>query len=343
MRVRAEIGLAIGALLCVQVATSFGAIALLNRMSPAIAQILSENLYSLEAVDEMLAALISAERDPERAEERFVAALARARSNVTEPEEPKALEQIESHFRAALGGDREARDATVLSLESLAHVNHATTRRADAAARRLGGAGAWAVAFLGAFGSVLSAVVIARLTRKVLRPIAEIRETVAAFRDGDPHRRTSRGAMSPEFQEVAQALDDLLDGRGEGGAPLLLSAGAEPPERALGALERRALIRLLADLPHPTLLLDESGRIRAASPRALVLLDDDEAGRALLERIRRGPPAAGQVPSQGEGPGEGELTLSWTPLEGGALCGLQTPPASASPGDEEPRAPAEPS
>ena len=204
------------------------------------------------------------------------------------------------------------------------------------------------MAFLGAFGSVLSAIAIARLTRKVLRPIAEIRETVAAFRDGDPHRRTSRGAMSPEFQEVAEALDDLLDGRGPEGAALR-SAASDAPERVLELLEQRALVRLLADLPHPTLLLDESGRIRAASPRALVLLDDDEAGRALLERIRRGPPASDQGEGQGEARDEDEardeaqrehqLALAWTPLEGGALCSLQAPPAAEAQPGQAPSAP----
>ena len=53
MHLRTEIGLSIAALLVVQLSTSFAAVGLLSRMSPAVERIVEENLHSEEAALDM--------------------------------------------------------------------------------------------------------------------------------------------------------------------------------------------------------------------------------------------------------------------------------------------------
>ncbi len=314
MRVRAELGLAIGALLAVQVLTSFGAIALLSRMSPAIAQIVEENLYSIDAVEEMLAALALAQVDAAEAGRSFAGALERARSNITEDEEGPALEMIERHYEAALSGDAEARGRTVAGLRELARINYASTWHADQRAQRLGTAGAWAAVLLGAMGFVLSGVAIGRLVRRVVRPLADLRDTVSAFRGGDPHRRCRRPDAPVEFQEVAETLDDLLDAHHA--RERRDEAGDRGDAGALDALERRALLLLLGERGRPTLLVDAGGRVRAANPEGLSRLDGSEEGALLRARL--------EARARGESPEDDDLLC--TPLEGGTLCTVARDP-----------------
>lgn len=314
MRVRVELRVAVGALLALQVLTAFGSIALLQRMSPAIARILAENLYSIEACEEMLAAFAQSELDPEAAQRRFAKALARARSNVTEPEEIPLLDQLERSSVRAVRGDPAARERALELVRDLARVNHETTRRADEAARQLGSAGAWAAALLGALSFVFGVLALKRFARRILTPLGELVETAQAFRRDDPHRRTREVHMPAEFEVVARALNELLD-RAKSGEP-----GEQDPGHAL---EQQALLALLAERPRPTVLLDERGRVRVASTSALGILGGDEGGSAELyasfERVAQG---------------EEVSALEVRPLEGGFLCTLparEDPPPSEGP------------
>jgi len=322
VRVRTEIGLAIGALLCVQVATSFGSIALLSRMSPAIARIMEENLYSLEAVEGMVVALSLAELDREGATREFEAALGRARSNVTEPEEPQILTAVVQRYRAALAGDPEARRATVKQLRELARINHASTRRADAAAQRMGMAGAWAAGLLGVVGFIFSGLAISRLTRNVLRPLTDIGETVAAFRDGDLHRRSRRTNVPVEFRDVATALDDLLDVRQAQAARDEVAAAEGRPVLDPREVERRALLHLLSRQETPTLVIAAGGRVLAAGADALALLDHSERSARLMDLVKQGSHDGGAARD----------VLAWTDLGGsGFLCAVTDPGAITEP------------
>ncbi|HBP22235.1 MAG TPA: hypothetical protein DEA08_31190 [Planctomycetes bacterium] len=307
MRVAVEIRVAVGALLTLQVLTSFGAIGLLERMGPAIARILAENLYSLEATEELLAALGEAKVAPDRARDRFAGALERARANVTEPEESPILKRIEAEAPAALSGDERARQETVALVRELSRVNHASTHQADSAARELGHAGAWAAALLGAASFAFSVLVLRRLRRRVVGPLNELSDTAQAYRRGDLHRRTRRVDMSPAFTQVAEVLDELLD---ETMCPATREAA---PGEQPGRLEQGALLALLALDGRERVLLDEAGRVRAASAGALGRLDGSAAGEGLSEALR-------QVAR-----GEEVEGFRVQRLEGGAICEL--PPA----------------
>ena len=198
-------------ILGVQLATAFGAIALLSRMGPAIARVAEANVDSLSSAAEMMAALAAPPDDIERAREAFLAAHARAGRNVTEAEERPLLEAIADDVDEALGGDPEARRRVLAAIQELAEVNHRALRRMDDEAQRLARAGAWAAVMLALIAFLLVRLTARRVDRVFVMPILEIAAVVDAARQGDVFRRCSVRGGSPEIQSLAEGVNQLLD------------------------------------------------------------------------------------------------------------------------------------
>lgn len=213
MRVRSEILVGVGALLAVQVATTLAAIGLLARMSPAVERILEENVATLTAVEDMLAALAVEDGATVATRSPFAEALARARANVTEPEEVPLLAEIDGLAPAAVAGDPVAVREVVARLEELSDVNRRSMARMDARARQLGMAGAWAAVGLGTIGFVMSVGVSRRLARRIEEPLAEVDAALAAAGHGDIHRRCIVREGPSELVRIAREVNELLDGR----------------------------------------------------------------------------------------------------------------------------------
>jgi len=209
MRFRREFVWGIVILLGLQVITSFSAIGLLSRMSPAIADILDENEYTVEAAEEMLAAIALAGEPG--AGSRFRLALDRARDNVTEAAEPTILESIAATSPAALDGDPSAVRTTIGSIEELVRVNREAMRRADVRARQLGSAGAWAAVLLAIVTIAVGVLVVRRITTNVLDPVSDLVDTLEARRQGDPFRRCQTAGALPEMAQVLGSVNRLLD------------------------------------------------------------------------------------------------------------------------------------
>ncbi|MEW6710081.1 MAG: hypothetical protein AB1403_09695, partial [Candidatus Riflebacteria bacterium] len=88
---------------------AFGAIWVLNRMSPAIKDIISNNERSLHACEEMLSTMVFAQcRSDVDQLANFKSAFDRAKNNITEKEEPEILEIIKNHHDQAFAGTKEA-------------------------------------------------------------------------------------------------------------------------------------------------------------------------------------------------------------------------------------------
>ncbi len=260
MRLRGEASLGIGTVLAVQIVFSVLAIALLSRMGPAIERILEENVYSGEAVEEMLAVLAAPSEDSREA---FDGALLRAQQNVTEEAERPVLAVIAARREAALAGDRLARTELVDALRELGQVNRDSMGRADAQAQRLGLAGAWAAALLGALALALGVVVYRRLMLRLELPIAELHRTCVDARKGNLQARCPALQGPHEVVEIGRSLNWLLDQQ-------LLSS----PRHARDATRRQAdLQRLLVWLvdrqPRPLAVLDATGETVVASQALL--------------------------------------------------------------------------
>lgn len=220
MKLEREATLGVWALILLVVLVAGSAIILLQRMSPAIGQILEENVASEEAVEEMLATLAEASSSgtgassdtAERQRARFDDALDRARDNVTEPEEPALLEAIHLHENAAFAGDAAARATVVQNLRQLGAVNRASMHRSDVAARRLGLGGAWACTLLGVVGFGFGALILRRLRRRIELPIEDLRDTLQRVRRDDFQARCRTLLQAPaELAQIASHTNWLLD------------------------------------------------------------------------------------------------------------------------------------
>jgi len=270
--------LGFGVLVGIQILTSTVAIALLNRMSPAIEQILEENVASVEAVEGMLAVIAESPSPSAEERRRFRVLLEAASANVTEPGEQDALEELRAAADGALAGDAESRRRAATALRELGAINRAAMQRADDDAKRLGTAGAWAAALLGLFGLGASLLVLARTRQRLLAPVSELVDVVEAHEAGHTHRRcTIERSGSRDLARVMEHVNRLLDRRGRTGAP---------PEG--DPIDRLALLALLDERSEPWVLVGPEGELLAANREAEAALAGDR-GRALREAIARVP------------------------------------------------------
>lgn len=210
MHLRKQSRAVFGIILALQLATSFGAIALLTRMGPAIAVVAEENVESLAAVEGMAAALALAPGEDARAA--FLAQYERADRNITETAEEPLLQSIKSDADRALSGDPLIRARIVANLHQLAEVNRSALRESDEEAQRLAQAGAWAAVILALTSFVLVRLVSIRVDRRFVMPILEIASALESVRQGDRFRRCSASSDSPEIQSIAENVNDILDG-----------------------------------------------------------------------------------------------------------------------------------
>lgn len=294
MELRRDLLVMIGLLVVLNLILAFGSIGLLGRMSPAIEEILQENVYSMEAAEEMILVLVLASEEgvsePDR--ERFEAALHRANNNITEGEERLLLADVERNKQAALAGDRGAVEHSVAQLRQLIVINREAMRTADDQARRLGIAGAWAAAFIALISFIVSIGVIRRVQRRVVSPLLELYRALNTVRKGDLHRRVHAGDAPMELKRVAQAVNELLDARVEQHDDEICKR--DPITR----VERQALVSLLQQISEPTVVVNEEGGILVANNAALERLAQSD-GETLRNALEQGAANSG---------------LKWTPL-----------------------------
>lgn len=259
MRLRVDTAFGMGALLAVQLVTSFAAVGLLARTSPAIERILVED-RSIAAVERALAVLAS---DGDRAT--FDAAVAEARRLANDPAEQPLFERISANEGPALAGDARARTELAATLTELAAVHRASKEEFDEQARFVGRAGAWATALLGGFGFLLSVVVYRRLRARVEEPILGIDATLRALRSGEMRRRASTREGSVEARRIAENVNWLVDRLEQERHPV--------PEE--DRTDRALLVAVLDREEGAVIALDLQGRPIAVNKRALALWDEE--------------------------------------------------------------------
>lgn len=227
MELRRELTLATGTLVVVNLVLAFGSIGLFVRMGPAIERIIEENVVSIVAAETVLAELADAGglAVSPVGREAIRRAIEQAKVNVTEAAEQPTLDVLERDVNAALEGDPVARKQVVSSLREIIHINRRAMEVADEDARRLGSAGAWAAVWVGFVSFLLSLLVLYRLNRRLVRPLLELHEVLEGSRQGERLRRCRPTDAPRELEQVAQAVNRLLDER--------LRRGAGPPAGAV--------------------------------------------------------------------------------------------------------------
>lgn len=288
MDLRREIVTMIGVLVLLNVLLAFGAVGLFARMGPAIDEILRANVYSMAAAEDALVVLAEVDGDPVAAEGRATIeeALARLHSNVTEADEAPALAALQAALPEALAAPGPARAAVVRELDHLMTINREAMTRADADARRLGRAGAWASALLGALAFAVSLLVLQRARARLIAPIVELDEVVAEIRGGQVLRRGRLREAPAELVRVVSGVNELLDERAE---------RQRLAPRDLAPALASALQGLLDEREAPTFVVDREGAILRMNRGGMALLGDDE-GEALRRGLREAA-RGGDVPA----------------------------------------------
>lgn len=278
MELRRDFLLGLGTLVVLNLLFAFGSIALFGRMAPAIERILEQNVYSIEAVEDMAMVLADSRGQPVSApeRERFRHALQRARDNVTEEAERPTLAEIARLAPPALDGDDGAARSLVPALRKLSATNRAAMAAADRAASRLGAAGAWAAVFIALFSFALSLLVLRRLERRIVEPVLDLarvlEEAVAT-----PQRRCRESSAPVELKRALLAANRLLDER-------LVGATAGASRKS--SEDRALVLALLEREQGPALIGECSGSILAANAAALDrLAEQGEEVRAELPRL----------------------------------------------------------
>ena len=181
-------------------------------MGPAIDRIVSENVRTMDASQEMLALL--AQPDLPGRVESFAAALASVDAEA-EPLGP-LVQRIEARYPLALAPEAgsSARTELLELVRELFRVNRAAMEAADGEAMRLGSAGAWSVVVLGLLILAASQGFAARLGRRLVQPLLAVEKAAREAREGDPYRRcpVDPGAAE-EIRALAGGINALLDAK----------------------------------------------------------------------------------------------------------------------------------
>lgn len=278
MKLRRDLLISVGALVALNLLAALGTVVLLSRMAPAIEHILQANVASIEVAERMMGILAAAGGRPvsEAQKGQFAEALQQAQGNISEPGEREVVARLRASHEAALGGDAEAIVAAVAALEELMAVNRSAMHEEDRKAQRMGTAGAWSAVFLGLIGFVASLLVIRRLRRYIMEPLAELYATLEAAGKGDRFRRCTSFDAPAELKRIFQIVNRMLD--------------EQEHKRGHGtdASARMALMHLLEQQPRPVFVVDGRGHLVAANRRGLEELESDR-GERLRQHLARVP------------------------------------------------------
>lgn len=255
MRLRVEMGFGLGAVMGLQILTAVGAVGLLSRVTPAVEEILRDNVPTLAAIEDMLHALLDEQGDGPA---QFHEALRSAQRHLTEPQEAPLLDDLEVRWRDAFR-DPDARQEVQTHLRDLAEVNRATMHQRDEDARFLGTAGAWSMVGLGSFGFALGLIVHRRLRERIELPVRQLDATLAAARRGDEHRRCHLDHAPLELIRSADNINSLLARIFE--RPQV-SPTPEPDDRAVA-------LHLMDLIDDPLVIVGVDGRLISMNKAAM--------------------------------------------------------------------------
>ena len=272
MRIRQEVRFVVFGLLGFQLVASGGAVLLLGRMGPAIDEILTQNDQSVQAIEQMTLQLAITTAGVGDRRDRFEAALARAKEELTASSELPLLTELERLIPSAIteSPDPVAVGRAVELLRDLSENQRAEMSRLSQRALRLGNAGAWAEVLLGLSAFLLAIILARRINRSIVAPLAELLDAVRDHSAGDRYRRC-RTSGSSEITEIADAFNDLLDRV----SPLRR-------EEIRASRDRALLNHVLDRFEHALLAVNAHGEVVAANRAGFDRLDQDpELARAL--------------------------------------------------------------
>lgn len=192
---------------------AFGSIRVFMRMAPAIETIIEQNERSLHACEEMLSnlALVDQSGNDELLKSDFQKALQWAKSNITEKEEPIAIEAISQNYIQAFEGNLNGKKKTVAAIQHLSQINRAAMVTADLKARKFGNAGAWGIVFMASAVFMAGMLFMKGMKRSLVQPLEEIHSVIQAVKAGDNMRRCTGPDAPQDIRTIFGGFNDILD------------------------------------------------------------------------------------------------------------------------------------
>lgn len=323
MTLRTRILLGYGFLVSLLVLSAFGAALGFHQLGNSIGKVLTDNVASMEAVTAMLEALERQDSallaallgegpaEVSTSESAFRSALAQARANITLPEEPAILADIENRFAAY----RTARDSLLATrpqhplaayeaetfpafeavktrVLDLLEANHHAMVEADRAAQASAARRAVLHGVLVTVALLALALVSRAMGRDILEPLTDLRNVAQAIADGDRRRRASAATRTDELGVVARQLNAMLDAQ----------QSLEGRMQGVLGQQRLLLLGLLEDLATPAVVVALDGLVVASTA-------DEASTRAVEAAARhvRGQPTGAGAPRQVEIAGAGRM------------------------------------
>ena len=193
---------------------AFGAIGVFMRMAPAIAEIITNNAKSLQACEDMFAAIILFNNEPENKEKHqqdFEIALKTALNNITEKNEPEIISVINNNYVEMFRGNKEHQLFVTEAILRLTKINHQAMKRADYNAQSLGYGGAWGIVFMAVIAFLAGVIFVSQLSNKILDPIEEIKTTLMEHQAGEKFRRCFKANVPADIKRIFELINRLLD------------------------------------------------------------------------------------------------------------------------------------
>ncbi|MBU0970040.1 MAG: hypothetical protein KKC20_05300 [Proteobacteria bacterium] len=214
MRIAQSMRIGVWLLIGLNLLMALGSIWIFMRMAPAIEVIIDQNELSLQACEEMLASLAMLNHDKTEnsaLKGRFETALKRAQDNITEKEEPGALESIRNGFSEAFAGNISAQRKTISGIILLGKINRNAMIIADRRAKQFGYAGAWGIVFMAVCVFLAGMFFKRSLSINLIKPLEEINAVISANRNGDTMRRCSGSDLPRDVRSLFNGVNEFLD------------------------------------------------------------------------------------------------------------------------------------
>lgn len=211
-----------------------GSIFLVERIQPAIREILEENAYSVAASFVMLETIsdfdgiatsnssdqnLSADSNDEpESQIKFWDNFEKAKENITLKKEAKIVKDIEESATAFWAGDKDQRAELAALVSSLAKLNLDDMEKKGKLAESLSITGAWGLGFLLIFSLIVQLVFRSKILSGMISPLEQIYSVLRGFKEGNQLRRfVERKEDLLEIKKTGFLINTILDSsRNEG-------------------------------------------------------------------------------------------------------------------------------
>lgn len=182
-----------------------GAIFLVERIVPAIDEILQENAYSVQA--SMLMQIAIGEAN----ETKFWESFKKAKSNITLSGEQEIVDSIELQAKQHWSGASGVGVEVVRKIGELSSLNLEAMDKKDQEARFLGLAGAWALGFMVVISIALQLLARGRVLVRLMEPVSELISVMNDYQKGNRLRRFASAEATDEVKGGGLLLNKILD------------------------------------------------------------------------------------------------------------------------------------